>query len=234
MQVEKMVLSDTSSTFPTLETETADMPANDNRMQKCHAGRRGKKGAIRSFGTVVAILSILLPTVSQAEMNVMTDSELDEVTGHGFSQFTLVDGVARAEFDVLAWTLTDINSMKLAYYDDGGGAGWDNNWTSVELGSESEDLVLNGFFIEAEFKDITDPALRKLERFKMGFREVNGTIAADFQSFSGEITVSGNPTYYSRSFLGSRTYQFIDSELSVYIDRNAGVEFIFGNTVIVN
>jgi hypothetical protein len=203
-------------------------------MKKCHASKRGRKITIWSFAAVVETLLILLPMVSQAEMAVMTDSELDEVTGHGFSEFTLVDGVALAKFNVLAETFTEIDSMKLAYYDNGGGLGWDNNWTSVQLGSESEDLVLNGFFIEARFKDIDDPALRKLQHFKVGFTEVSGEITADFQSFSGDITVSGTGTQYSRSFLGNRTYQFLNSELSISMDLDNGIEFVFGDTVITN
>jgi len=102
---------------------------------------------------------IWFPLFSFAQMRVVSDTELDAVSAQGFSKFSIIDNIARAEFDITTWTYTEIDSMKLGYYDDGvTGPGWDNDWTNVKLGSPTQDLVSKVVFYEAEFTDINDPS----------------------------------------------------------------------------
>jgi hypothetical protein len=167
---------------------------------------------------IVALLMALIPAVSEAGMTMLTDSELQEVSSQGFSSFTLNDlggglTAARAQFDIKASTYTQIDSLKLGYYNDGTTTGWDEDWTAVSLGSEAQDLVVSGIYLEAVFNNIDDPATRSLKGIKFGTPDMTGAIAATFNSFSGDIAagspISGHrvaPTFTSISFTNTGCY----------------------------
>jgi hypothetical protein len=167
----------------------------------------------------------------------MSDAELSEVTGAGYSEFTLEDGVALARLDIRATTYTEIDSMKLAHYDNGTGLDWDENWTDVKLGSESQDLDMRGLFIRCEFENVCDAATRQLKSVKIGFEDVSGTIEGVFNSFSGDLEISGTSTAYHRSYLGNRTFQLTNSELSLSINvdgPNKGIWYTIDNAQIIS
>jgi hypothetical protein len=117
----------------------------------------------------------------------MNDEELSDVTAAGFSSFTLTDNVTRAYFNVEAQTFTEIQSLKMGYYNDGTTTGWDEDWTNVSLGSSTESLTLKGLYIEASFSNITDSKARTLNSLKVGTPSMTGPITATFNSFSGRI-----------------------------------------------
>jgi len=117
----------------------------------------------------------------------LTDEELSNVTGAGFSQFSITDNVTKAYFNIEAATFTEINSLKMGYYHDGTSTGWDQDWTSVSLGSPTESLMCKGVYIEAGFSNISNSATRTLTRIKVGTPSMTGPISATFNSFSGRI-----------------------------------------------
>ena len=119
----------------------------------------------------------------------MDDNELSDVTAAGFSSFTLQDGVTRAYLNIEAQTFTQIDSLKMGYYN----SGWDEDWTNVSLGSSTQDLVCKGLYIEANFTNITDGTARTLDSLKVGTPSMTGPISADFNSFSGRIETGGTP-----------------------------------------
>ncbi len=184
----------------------------------------------RSFSCLAGIfitmflLLTLLPTAN-AHMTKMTDSELSEITGEGFSRFSLSNGVALAEFNIRASTYTEIDSMKLGHYDNGSSLGWDQDWTGLTMGSQSSDLLLQGFYFQAVFDNINDPATRKLDRITIGWRHVTGTITADFSSYSGYL----QGTTYSRGNLGTKTITLNNEPMSLTIDVDKGIEVSMGN-----
>jgi hypothetical protein len=197
---------------------------------------RVKRGMIRNFGLVVAALFIALPCVCLAEMTVMTDAELAEVTGSGFSEFTLEDGIALVRLDIQANTYTTIDSFKLAYYDNGTGSDWDENWNNVSLGykdgEDVEELEMQGFFIRCEFENVCLADSRELKSVEIGFEDVNGKLAAQFDSFSGDLEISGTSTAYHRSYLGNRVFQLTNSEFSISINvdgPNKGIWYTITN-----
>jgi hypothetical protein len=209
------------------------------KKMKRHHGQdiRIKRGMIRALGVLVVALFIASPCMCWAEMTVMTDAELSEVTGAGYSEFTLEDGVALARLDIRATTYTEIDSMKLAYYNNGTGLGWDENWTGVKLGSESADLDMRGLFIRCEFENVCDAATRQLKSVKIGFEDVTGTIGGVFNTFSGDLEISGTSTAYHRSYLGNRTFQLTNSELSLSINvdgPNKGIWYTIDNAQIIS
>jgi len=179
------------------------------------------ENAMRSWRTVLVLMILCawaLPL--HAWMWEVGDEELSEVTGEGFSSFTLQDGVARAFFNINVSTYTQIDSLKMGYYN----GGWDQDWTNVSLGSASEDLQIKGVYIEASFSNISDPATRQLNYIKVGTPDLTGDISANFNSFSGRITLQDGTDYVNgyRQSLGTRTLTGHNSEFSVKLDRNNG------------
>lgn len=165
------------------------------------------------------VISAILPRISVAGMNRMSDTELAGVVGQGFSSFTMANGVALADFTgISVSTYTEIDSLKMGYWDKtgDGNKAWDQNWTSVKLGTSTKDLQINGFFMKAEFDPTTinDPANRQLKSFTIGSRDVTGIVSADFQSFTGIIS---GPAI-SRTNLGTASYQLNHTDLSFTID----------------
>jgi len=117
----------------------------------------------------------------------LTDEELSQITGEGFSSFTFENDVAKAYFNIEATTFTEIQSLKMGYYNNGSGLGWDQDWTNVSLGSSTEDLKVSGVYIEAKFSNLSDPATRTLDYIKLGTPHLTGPVTADFNSFSGRV-----------------------------------------------
>jgi len=180
-----------------------------------------------SFKAVLIFMLVffLLPLGASARMRVMTNTELANVTGSGFSQFTLVNGVALAQFDIRASTWTEIDSMKLGNYNDGSSSGWDQDWSGVSMGSQDTDLVMQGFYLKASFSNIDDPATRKFNSVTIGWENVTGTITADFSSYSGYL----QGTTYSRADLGTRTITLNNEPISITIDVAKGIQVSMGN-----
>lgn len=168
---------------------------------------------------LVGLCFLLAPKLGTGEMVAMSDSELSAVTAGGFSSFSLTnDGtfdIAKAMFNVQAETFTEIESMKLAHWDNGSGTpGWDQNWTGVDMGTSAENLVLKDFVMETTFTNVNDPQNRELESVTIGFNNVTGTMSADFQSLS---RLTGTQ-YENRQNEGPATYQFNGDKLLLTIN----------------
>lgn len=186
---------------------------------------------LRSVILLVALFAWATPL--HAWMWEVGDEELSEVTGEGFSSFTLENDVARAYFNITASTFTEMDSLKMGYYNDGIGNGWDQDWTNVSLGSASEDLVCKGLFLEAKFSNIADPANRKLDYVKIGSPDMTGPISANFNSFSGRIRDGGTVVVDGRRLnLGTRTIYSNHSEFSISLEKDNGWFFEWGNATI--
>lgn len=86
-------------------------------------------------------------------MNRLDDGELSAITGHGFSSFSVTHenglDIVRMNLDIRANTFTEIDSLKMGHYDNGAGAGWDQNWLGTDMGEDANHLNLSGFFMEA-------------------------------------------------------------------------------------
>lgn len=164
----------------------------------------------------------------------VSDEELSEVTGEGFSSFTLEGDVVRAYFDITAQTYTQIDSLKMGYYSRDGIAapGWDQDWVGVSLGSPNEDLVCRGFFIEAGFSQISDPGARSLSYLKFGTPSMTGPVSADFRSFTGRIQNGATYVDYDRFPLGQKTIYSSNGEFSVTLDGSSGWRMFWGNATV--
>lgn len=180
------------------------------------------ENSMRGLLSIVSLIILCTWAVPvHAWMWEVGDEELSEVTGEGFSSFTLQNGVARAFFNINVSTYTQIDSLKMGYYNNG----WDEDWTNVSLGSSSEDLKIKGVYIEASFSNISDPATRQLNYIKVGTPDLSGPITADFNSFSGKITQLDGTVYrdgYRITDIGTKTIWGHNSEFSVKLDRTNG------------
>lgn len=168
------------------------------------------------FLLLVAVCLMCYPAPASSAMKVLSDSALSEITGFGYSDFTLfhddVTGydIARIDLNQSVSTFTEIDSMKLGYYDNGTGLGWDQNWTNVSVGTAAQDLFMNGLFFRAEFENINDPVNRQLKSLTVGFTDVTGDLTADFQSLS----LAGAAP---RQMIGLNTLNFLNTPLALKI-----------------
>jgi len=147
----------------------------------------------------------------------MSDNELSDVTAAGFSSFTWNNNVATAYLNIQTSTFTEIQSLKMGYYNNG----WDEDWTNVSLGSSTQDLVCKGFNIQASFSNLTDPATRTLDSLTVGTPSMTGPITATFNSFTGQINNGGTVVLDAvRQNLGTATINSTNSQF--YIQLSAG------------
>jgi hypothetical protein len=176
------------------------------------------RGTITLVLTIAALLLMSMPAHAFTEM---TDDELSQVTGAGFSSFSLENDVAKAYFNIEAKTFTEIASVKMGYYDNGSGFGWDQDWVNVSLGSATEDLVCKGFYIEAKFTNLSDPATRSLDYIKIGTPSMTGPITATFNSFSGRIENPGGVLVDGQRLnLGRNTIYSTNSEFYLQLSKS--------------
>ena len=153
-----------------------------------HKTASRKIGILLTCFILLAWAAIVPPSLCGANMHELPDGDMAAVYAYGFSTFTLDGNTVMLDFTgVTLSTWTEIQSMKMGYYLKGGGTAWDNDWTNVSLGTSGTDLVANGFYIEAGFSNITNPATRQLEYVNIGTTSLTGSITADFNSFSGTI-----------------------------------------------
>ncbi len=145
------------------------------------------------LAALVVFPLLFLPFAARAEMELISDENLDKVTGQGVISFTRDGNTLKASFDIGIETYTQIDSFKLGYYKGKGGTiGWDQDWTDVSFGSPEESLKMHGLYIQTVFKNINNPLSRSLESVTIGITNMSGTISATFNSFSGDIA-AGNP-----------------------------------------
>lgn len=168
-------------------------------------------------------------TPLHAEMDLLDDDALSKITGHGFSSFSVTHenglDIARMNLDIRATTFTEIDSIKMGHYDNGAGAGWDQNWISTDLGENANHLSLSGFFMEAQFTDLDDAGSRRIESITFGYQSVSGTISTDLQSFSGTIQGAA----YDRENLGETVITLGNEVLAFTLDVSEGIRFQIGD-----
>jgi len=159
--------------------------------------------------------------------------------GEDFSSFSVeeTDEYAAVQLGIQVSTYATIDQLMMGYWDNGTGAGWDQNWTGVSLGTATEDLVLNDFFIQVNYDDVNSPG-RQVESVQIGFKDVTGQMTADtFASLSqGQYNFTDNTWTEISSRLGipDSGFQFNGDTLAinVLLDEPAGhggIYFDFGN-----
>ena len=195
----------------------------------------GTRSISRLFFLAIFFLFIN-PYYSCAEMICMSDQELEGVVGTGPVNFSIVGDVVRAELDLPVSTFTEIDSFKLGHHDNNGlPLGWDQNWTNIGLGSSTQELAVNGIYVEITYTNINDSAARTPANIKIGTRDATGTINALFESFSGEIASGSGTLSGTRMPLGAAGITLNQSEGYLMLQltgENAGYSVHFNNATI--
>ena len=178
-----------------------------------------RKIGIFLTGFILLAWMVILPSLSAAGMNELSDGEMAAIYASGLSSFTLDGNTVNINFSgVTLSTWTEIQSMKVGYYLKGTTA-WDNDWTTVSLGTSSTDLVAQGLYIKVGFSgDITNPATRQLEYVQIGTTSLTGPISANFNSFSGSL--DNGVTNISRTNLGAATITSSGGGFYLSLSRN--------------
>ena len=197
-------------------------------MKKAHPG--GWLVCARTVAMLIMLASLFCPMRSaHADLKELSTDQMAAITGTGFSNFMIDGDRVRADFNIAALTYTEIASLKMGHWDNGGGLAWDQDWTDVMLGNAAEDMSLKGFFIEATFENLDDPAARRLTSVFFGFNQASGDLSANFNSLS-RIGVNGQADD-QRANLGLRTFRFNNSEIALSFQLegpNRGIWVRFG------
>lgn len=190
-----------------------------------------KQDVISVVITVFALLIILfsMPDHLCAQMVQLDDEELSSIQAAGFSNFSVTNGIATAALNISGATYTEIDSMKLGYYNRSGSNGWDEDWTNVDIGTSSANVTFDGLFIEAKFTNIDDPATRTLDYVRFGTDELNGDITAELNSFTGDV----GGVSYVRSNLGTSTISS-NGKFYVELDKTTGFRIVFNSATVTS
>jgi hypothetical protein len=177
--------------------------------------------AVLRISTVlfVTILFIFLnkPTSVLAELKPMSEDALKSSTAQaGFTTFSMSETTAQLFLDIHIETYATIRSFSAGYYTSmiNNELGWDQKWNNISIGNSIEDpLVIDGLLFIAEFNDISS-SNRELQRVVIGSNRLQGSITADFASFSGaysDAVLSGGGAQIYRQPLGMVTMNFDSS-----------------------
>lgn len=168
----------------------------------------------KSFIPFFALIGglVLFPSGLSA-MEPLAEAEMEEMTAGGFSSFSWVGDTARFEFDVSVSTYMEINEFRaddntLLWF-----GHWAQHWEDVRMGQSTQvPLQLNDFVLDVEFLEVG--GVRQLLGLKAGFKDVTGTLSADFKSLSKEGF--GLENRYATS-PGQETYVFTNDPLMIHI-----------------
>ena len=194
-----------------------------------------QKISIFLSGFILLAWAACMPaSICGAAMQELTDNQLADVHGAGFSTFSLENdlltgnSIARISFNnVTTSTWTEIASMKMGYHS----GGWDNDWTNASLGTSATDLVGQGLTIEAKFSTDSVTGKRQLDHLRIGTPNMTGAVSANFNSFSGSI----GGTTYTRTNLGTTTITSSGTGFYLSLERSGsqmGYSFHWANATV--
>lgn len=202
----------------------------------------------------MVLLVFFLATPCRAGMETLSDTQLSDVYGEGFSGFTITpvgDGTdnVTALFNIDTSSFTTIDSMKLGYYNDNQlspppaptTTAWDEDWTNIQIGGSltdpTKDFKTQGVYFQANFSNINDQTTRTLNSITFGATSATGDISAEFNSFSGSIANGTNGPITDAHRLAdlglgapgtTRTITAANSPLSIILSPTKGYQINFG------
>jgi hypothetical protein len=154
-----------------------------------------------AFLVAVAFFIISSPVCFAPTKEVMSDLELSNVEGQALIdvvESSNVNGstdVIRVNMGIDLNLQAYVGSMKLGYYNNGTGPGWDEDITNLFLGSvnRSSSLVLSGLYLEVGFDNLGNDATRKLNYIELGTNSATGTVTGTMNSVSALMAGNGGP-----------------------------------------
>jgi hypothetical protein len=177
----------------------------------------------------------------------LSKDEMKTTTGQrALTDFSITENTTRMFINTHIETYTEIESMKLGYYERNSVSGWDQNWTNLKFGNETENLTMDGFILKADFNDLNS-SNPELKRLIIGTNRLNGTISGNFESFTGaynpilttDTTDDTTPVnIVTRQNLGQKEFNFdsTDSDKGFFLilspdtANHSGIHSIMGYT----
>jgi hypothetical protein len=170
----------------------------------------------------------------------MSEGELKETTAQaGFTSFSMSDNTAQIFLDIHIETYATIDSLSAGYYSRSGSLGWDQKWNNITLGDKSSDspLTIDGLIIIADFENVSSSTDRTLQRVIIGSNRLQGSISADFASFSGAYTSavlsdgSGENVYRKQLGMVTMNFDSRTTDTGLYFvltkdGKNAGIQVV--------
>ena len=139
-------------------------------------------------------------------------------------EYWVSDNEVTINLGITVQTYATVDSIKMGYYDNGSGYGWDQDWENVTIGSSSSDpLVVSGITMQFAFDNMADGDARQLVTYSIGSYDVSGEITADMNSFSD--TVDSTSSAVTRANLGTTTLSFANEPFFLSIDQTSGIIF---------
>ena len=175
----------------------------------------------------ITVFIFLSSSVSFAPTKLMSDAELSDTDAQAFFNITQLtnaygsQNVIHIDLGVQQVINAHIDSFKMGYYNNGGGWGWDMDYTDYYWGSTdmtSDPLVWNGIFLEFGFDNIGTAATRTLNYIDFGTFHATGPITANINKLNGIVLDSGtgqnNGVMIRQTASGRRTINFNNEVLS--------------------
>jgi hypothetical protein len=163
---------------------------------------------------LIILALICLLTDSSFALEALSKEKMKETIGQrALTDFSTTDTTTRLFLNTHIETFTEIESIKLGYFERNGLNGWDQDWTNMSFGTQQTNLTIDGLIIKADFDDLnsSEPVLK---RFIIGSNMLNGTVSGNFNSFTGTynpVLEGGNASdaqEYTRANLGNKTFTF--------------------------
>jgi len=149
---------------------------------------------------LTAVFFFISLAVSFAPTRLMTDDELSNVEGQALFQITNVGNangsanVIRIDLGIDLNMFAHMDSMKMGWWNNGDGNGWDQDTTDYYWGDTNtatgSPLVWKGLFLELGFDNISTTA-RTLNYIDLGTSNCSGFVTGSLNTMSGLIANSG-------------------------------------------
>jgi hypothetical protein len=140
---------------------------------------------IKLLNILIIFALFCIFTDTSFSLEALSKEKMKTTTGQrALTNITTNDTTTRLFINTHIETFTEIESLKLAYFDRNGTIGWDQNWNNLSFGTQDTNLTIDGLVIKADFVNLesSEPVLK---RFIIGSNMLNGSISGNFDSFTG-------------------------------------------------
>jgi hypothetical protein len=140
---------------------------------------------IKLLNILIIFLLFCIFTDTSFSLEALSKEKMKTTTGQrALTDISTSGDTTRLFLNTHIETFTEIESLKLAYFERNGTMGWDQNWNNLSFGNQDTNLTIDGLVIKADFVNLesSEPVLK---RFIIGSNMLNGSISGNFDSFTG-------------------------------------------------
>jgi hypothetical protein len=140
---------------------------------------------IKLLNILIIFLLFCIFTDTSFSLEALSKEKMKTTTGQrALTDISTSGDTTRLFLNTHIETFTEVESLKLAYFERNGTMGWDQNWNNLSIGNQDTNLTIDGLVIKADFVNLesSEPVLK---RFIIGSNMLNGSISGNFDSFTG-------------------------------------------------